>query len=178
MFREVDLVQTVRIPPSALSSNIREIVQAELYNTVEGMYTRESGLVLCVKELTSTGTGRVSQRSGYALFDVKFKAIVCKPIREQTIDAVIRGTSIQGIGADAGPVDIFIAKSRIPPHFKFDLNNSAFESTSGQTMEVLGNGTAIRVRITSDTVLADGPSLKVTATMLDPELGSLGTHSI
>ena len=90
MFWEVELTQKVRIHPNSLASDITTTtINQELRNTVEGSVTPNNGIILLVKNIISVGSGIVSFRTGYALFDVRYNAVVFHPRKGQIVDAVI-----------------------------------------------------------------------------------------
>jgi DNA-directed RNA polymerase II subunit RPB7 len=173
MFREWQLTEQIRIPPINLSSGIRETIDSELRNLVEGKVTAETGIILCITSIISTGVGFVSQRSGFAIFDVQYKGIVCCPRKDQIVDAIITSSNLNGFFAEAGPVEIFVAKKSLPEGFAYNLNTAAYENV--QTSAVLQAHTIIRVKIISTKPNPQMTKLTAVATMVGEGLGLLGT---
>jgi DNA-directed RNA polymerase subunit E'/Rpb7 len=179
MFREATLTYTIRIPPAYLSVDLPTTLKTELHNTVSGLVTRESGIILFVTNVLSTGSGRVSLRTGYALFDVVYTAIVCNPQPGQVIDGIIVGASHQGIRIEAGPVDIFISYKCLPSIFNggFDLNDSSWKSNQGPPQS-LRRGTIVRFRIVSTLPSKDLTKMTAVGSLDGQGLGILGSAPV
>ena len=168
MFWEVSLHHKIRVHPMNMSSELTtKTVQSELRSAVEGTIKADIGIILAVLKIEDLSVGKVSQRSGFAIYDVKYRALVFRPLTHQVIDAFIIGVNEHGINADAGPLEIFIAKKLMPEGFEFDMENSSF--TKGNV--VLVKGAKIRVRIISTKPHADFTKMTATATMNDKGLG-------
>ena len=178
MWREVELHQNIRIAPMFINQNIRQKIREELHSKVEGQITREYGMVLGITddEIT-TGPGRVSQRTGYVLFDVKFRALICCPSGGDIVDAEIKKVSHHGIRGEAGPVEIFVAAKNIP-NGEFDMESVVWKVASpnedgGRT--VLAPGTVIRVRIISAAPNNEMTRITAPASLMGEGLGAQGT---
>ena len=173
MWRLVDLEATVRIAPMFINAKICDKIREELHSKVEGQMTSQGGMILGITDDAITaGTGRVSQRTGYVLFDVKYKALVCAPRRGEIIDSVITHVSEQGVRADAGPLHLFVPKAQIPDGYTFDFGSNTFrDATTGAVLEV---GCAIRVRLISVGWNTERMRLISTATLKGPGLRRLG----
>lgn len=178
MFWEVTLNQSVRIHPLKLASDLTSTtIEGELRNIVEGMITAETGIILTVQKIEDIGDGIVSQRTGYAIYDVKYRALIFRPLPNQVLDAFIISVNEQGIKAAAGPLEIFIAKKCISPGFDFDIENTSFtkkvknETDNSIYTIVLMKGTRIRVKIINTKPHTDFTKLTATATINDKGLG-------
>ena len=191
MFWEVELSQKVRIHPTNLSSDIESnTLNRELRKCVEGLVTPNNGIILYVKNIISTDAGVVSFRTGFAIFDVKYNAIVFHPRRGQIIDAIITKVTALGLCAEAGPLELYIAKKCIPEWYTFDHENSSFVPVVGATPisnnqgklqqisssdprknYVLQGRTKIRVKIINAKPHTDLTKLVATASIDDEYLG-------
>lgn len=176
MFWEVTLVERVRIQPMKLANDLTETtVGDELKKRVEGRITPETGIILAVQNIESIGNGIISARSGFANFEVKYRALLFRPHKDQIVDAVIVGVTENGIRADAGPMELFIARKSINPDFEFDMENNSFTKTTRSETEnstiVLMKNTKIRVQIINTKPTTDFTKLTATAKMNEPGLG-------
>lgn len=190
MFWEVELTQKVRIHPNSLASDITTTtINQELRNTVEGSVTPNNGIILLVKNIISVGSGIVSFRTGYALFDVRYNAVVFHPRKGQIVDAVITSVIEHGFLATAGPLELFVSKRLIPEWYSYDANNSSFVPVVGQAttnsqgkLTVLGANdvrknyilaakTKIRVKIVNTKPHSDSTKLVATGNINDEFLG-------
>lgn len=178
MFWEVELNQSVRIHPMKLASDLTSnTIEAELRNIVENTITADAGIILQVRKIQGFSDGIVSQRTGFAIYDVKYTAIIYRPLPNQVIDAFIISVSEQGIKAAAGPLEIFIATKCISPGFEYDVENSSFtkkatnENDGSSYTIVLMKSNKIRVRIINTRPHTDFTKLIATGTINDVGLG-------
>jgi DNA-directed RNA polymerase subunit E'/Rpb7 len=176
MFREVELTHTIRMSPANLSVGLRERIVTELHRTVEGLVTSETGIILLITQVVTTGAGRVSERTGFVLFDVVYRALVCCPQGGQVIDGIITSVTHQGIRLEAGPVEVFVAKRSIPSHFQYD-QDCRWLSTSGQPQS-LQHGVIVRVKIINVAPTTELTKLSGAGTLLGNGLGILGSAAI
>ncbi|KAH0788137.1 DNA-directed RNA polymerase II subunit rpb7 [Histomonas meleagridis] len=194
MFWEIELSQKVRIHPTNLSRDIEtSTLGRELRKCVEGLVTPNDGIILHVQKIISFDAGFISFRTGFAIFNVKYSAIVFHPRKGQVIDAVITEVKNLGIYAEAGPLSLFIANKCMPEWYQFSWENSSFVPIVGATA-ILGNqgkvkqlttndqrknyvlqrGTKIRVKIINAKPHTDLTKLTATATIDDEYLGFIG----
>ena len=147
MFWDIELEHDVRIHPTQLSNDIKNTVIKELRQSVEGKITEESGLILKVQdELIEIKDGFVSQRTGYGVFTVRYKAIVFNPRPGRIIHAIIKTVNSQGITATAGPLDIFISADNLPDGYQPDHDYNTYKNEKYPN-QVFQNGVKIRVRL-------------------------------
>jgi DNA-directed RNA polymerase subunit E'/Rpb7 len=175
MFQEHILKHTVRVHPVNLSFGIRDTIGQELRLHVEGSITAQNAMVIRVTSVERIGMGSVSQRTGFGLFEVSYKAIVCAPRRDMVLDAVITRISTQGLHAEAGPLELFIAKPNLPPGlYVYRPEADAFVSTADDPP--LKPTTVVRIRIISTLPNAERTKLTGTASMKGIGLGPIGTR--
>jgi DNA-directed RNA polymerase subunit E'/Rpb7 len=175
MFQELLLKHIVRVHPLNLSFGIRDTIDQELRLHVEGSITAQNAMVIRVTSVERVGMGAVSQRSGFGLFDVSYKAIVCAPRRDMVLDAVITRITTQGLHAEAGPLELFVAKPNLPPGvYTFRPEADAFVSTGDDPP--LRPSTIVRIRIISTLPNAERTRLTGTASMKGVGLGPIGTR--
>jgi DNA-directed RNA polymerase II subunit RPB7 len=175
MFQELKLNHTVRIAPSSLSFGINDTIDQELRVQVEGSVTARNGMVIRVTNIDKIGVGRVSQRSGYGLFDVTYSAIVCCPCSGMVIDAIITRVSAQGFHADAGPLEVFVAKPNLLPT-RYSYRPEADSWMSNERDPPLRASTVVRVKIINTLPNAERTRLTGTGSMDGIGLGPLGTR--
>ena len=141
------------------------------------MITADTGIILTVQKIEKIGDGIVSQRTGFAIYDVKYRAIIFRPLPNQVIDAFITSVNEQGIKAEAGPLEIFVATRCISQGFEFDVENTSFtkkiknEKDGSILPIVLMKGSKIRVKIINTKPHTDFTRLTATATINDKGLG-------
>ncbi|KAG9241537.1 hypothetical protein BJ878DRAFT_545146 [Calycina marina] len=135
----------VTLHPSYFGRNMQELVTARLLKDVEGTCTG-SYYVISILDSFEVSEGKILPGSGLAEFTVGYKAVVWRPFKGETVDAIVKSVNGMGFFADAGPLPIFISKHLIPTDMKFDQNATPPQYTNNedQTIEV---GTHVRVKL-------------------------------
>lgn len=57
--------------------------------------------------------GVVDPATGFAHYDIKFSAIICRPFKGEVIDAIVTTVNKMGFFAEAGPLQIFVSNKVI-----------------------------------------------------------------
>ena len=83
------------------------------------------GYLIRIFKVISIQDGVVDQE-GDAVYTVKFKALVFKPLRGEVIDGIVTNVSKPGIHLKIGSVTAFIPHNKIPNYYKFDEDNNSF----------------------------------------------------
>lgn len=171
MFWELDRTSKVRIAPECLAKNINDVIAKELKHNEEGQITDDGYIVLAVRRVVEIGTGMISSRSGYCVFEVKYRAIVFYCHGDQVIDAVISSISSNGIRAEAGPLDIFVSNKSLPESYHHEIESSSFVDENGDA--VLRQGTKVRIQLMTVRPSHERSKLAATGKMNDESLGYL-----
>ncbi|KAL9109078.1 MAG: hypothetical protein Q9227_006169 [Pyrenula ochraceoflavens] len=145
MFFLKELSRQITIHPSFFGKQIREQLTGRLYEDVEGTCQGEY-YVICITHLLEISLGKVIPGNGQAEFTCSYRAIVWKPFKHETVDAMVSGVNAGGIFADVGPLPIFISHHLIPGDIKYDGDATPPQWTNGAD-ETIEKGTAIRVKI-------------------------------
>ena len=66
-----------------------ETVKKKLFTEVEGTCTGKHGFVIAVTTIDNIGLGAIQPGRGFALYPVKYKAIVFRPFKGEVTDAVV-----------------------------------------------------------------------------------------
>ncbi len=101
-------------------------------------------LVLAIDE-ANIGRGLVDHLTGKTRYEVEYDAIVFRPFKNEVLDAVVKVCTSQGIFAQAGPQDVFVARHYIPPDFDFRPEDAAYVSTD--TGAVIRADANLRVKV-------------------------------
>lgn len=59
--------------------------------------------------MEQVGTGKVHDSYGLTSFEVKYKAIVLKPFKNEVMDAVVESVNKMGFFANVGPLQVFVS---------------------------------------------------------------------
>jgi DNA-directed RNA polymerase II subunit RPB7 len=60
-----------------------------LYEEVEGTCSGRYGYIIAVVSVESVGKGVLQSNTGFALYEIEYKAIVFKPFKNQVVDGIV-----------------------------------------------------------------------------------------
>jgi hypothetical protein len=84
MFFLKEETKVITMHPSYFGPNMREFLIARLNEEEEGRCTGDH-FVICVMDMVDIGEGRVVPSSGSAEYTIKYRAIIWKPFRGETV---------------------------------------------------------------------------------------------
>lgn len=100
MFFLKEETKVITMHPSYFGPNMREFLIARLNEEEEGRCTGDH-FVICVMDMVDIGEGRVVPSSGSAEYTIKYRAIIWKPFRGETVRiSGARGARLLGAIAD------------------------------------------------------------------------------
>ncbi|KAI0165972.1 RNA polymerase Rpb7-like domain-containing protein [Xylariaceae sp. FL1272] len=157
MFFLYNLERRVTLHPSYFGKNMHELVTGKLLKDVEGTCTG-SYYIISIMDTFDISEGRILPGSGLAEFTVGYRAVVWRPFKGETVDAVVVSVNQHGFFAEAGPLRIFVSThihdidracrilQLIPQEIRWDPNATPPQFTNNEdtTIEV---GTHVRVKI-------------------------------
>lgn len=109
MFFLKEETKVITLHPSYFGPNVREYLINRLNEEEEGRCTGDH-FVICVMDMVDIGEGRVLPSGGHAEYTIKYRAIIWKPFRGETVDAIVTSVKPTGIFTLAGPLSVFIAR--------------------------------------------------------------------
>ncbi|KAL6230413.1 RNA polymerase Rpb7 [Aspergillus navahoensis] len=109
MFFLKEETKVITLHPSYFGPNVREYLINRLNEEEEGRCTGDH-FVICVMDMVDIGEGRVLPGNGQAEYTIKYRAIIWKPFRGETVDALVTSVKPTGIFTLAGPLSVFIAR--------------------------------------------------------------------
>jgi DNA-directed RNA polymerase II subunit RPB7 len=84
MFFLKEETKVISLHPSFFGPNMREYLITRLNEEEEGRCTGDH-FVICVMDMVDIGEGRVIPSSGNAEYTIKYRAIIWKPFRGETV---------------------------------------------------------------------------------------------
>lgn len=84
MFFLKEETKVITLHPSYFGPNVREYLITRLNEEEEGRCTGDH-FVICVMDMVDIGEGRVLPSSGQAEYTIKYRAIIWKPFRGETV---------------------------------------------------------------------------------------------
>jgi len=124
---------------------MQELVTRKLLSDVEGTCTG-TYYIISIVDAFDISEARVLPGNGLSEFTVGYRAVVWRPFKGETIDAVVVSVNQHGFFAEAGPLRIFVSSHLIPDEVKWDPNATPQEFTDGEDTHIKF-GTHVRVKI-------------------------------
>jgi len=169
MFFVVNLTKSLLIHPSSFGPKLHDQVRKALYSSVEGTVDTHYGFIVMVAEILPILAGEI-QEGGYAKFDVSYKAIVYRPIRNEIVEGIVAHVDQLGIRVTVGAMTVFIYKDQIPSDMVFDATTSSYTAESDQTISIKP-ATRLRLRLTG--LRFDATEIFGVGTIKEDFLGSI-----
>lgn len=141
--------EQIIMDPSSLGKELENLIRGELIDKVQGSVTHKYGYIICVIKILEIGKGKILDTSGDVIFNVKYKAVVMKPMKNEIIEGVVEKVERYGINVTAGVLrKIFISTNHFPGDFTFNENSNSFKSNELNDDEIKVDS-EIRFRITN-----------------------------
>jgi DNA-directed RNA polymerase II subunit RPB7 len=83
------LTHTINLHPQYFGPQIKEFLVKRLYEEVEGTCSGRYGYIIAVVSVESIGKGVLQSNTGFALYEIEYKAIVFKPFKNQVVDGIV-----------------------------------------------------------------------------------------
>ncbi|KAK4086649.1 hypothetical protein Purlil1_9039 [Purpureocillium lilacinum] len=145
MFFLYNMERRVTLHPSYFGRNMHELVTSKLLKDVEGTCAG-SYYIISIMDTFDISEGRILPGNGLAEFTVGYRAVVWRPFKGETVDAVVYSINPQGFFAQAGPLRLFVSAHLIPSDIKWDPNATPPQFTNNEDT-VIEPGTHVRVKI-------------------------------
>jgi len=171
MFFLYNLQREVTLHPSFFGKNMHELVTTRLLKDVEGTCTGQY-YIITVMDTFDISEGRILPGSGLAEFTVGYRAVVWRPFKEETVDAIVTSVTKMGFFASVGPLNIFVASQMIPTEIKFDPNAMPPQFTNNED-SVIEKGSDIRIKLKG--IRSDVGHMHAVGTIKEDFLGCLAT---
>ncbi|KAH6565436.1 hypothetical protein BASA50_010938 [Batrachochytrium salamandrivorans] len=178
MFFLKQLTHTINLHPQFFGPQIKAFLTRRLYEEVEGTCSGQFGYIISVVDIVDVGKGVLQSNTGFAQFQVLYKAIVFKPFKNQVVDGIVTTVNKIGFWADVGPLQVFISSHLIPGYLKFDSNSNppAYVGEGqefGEASLRVEKGATVRLRIVGTRV--DATEIFAIGTIKEDFLGPAQT---
>lgn len=171
MFFLHNLQRQVTLHPSFFGKNMHELVTSRLLKDVEGTCTGHY-YIITVMDTFDISEGRILPGTGLAEFTVGYRAVVWRPFKEETVDAIVTSVNKMGFFAVVGPLSIFVAAQMIPSEIKFDPNATPPQFTNNED-SVIEKGSDIRIKLKG--IRSDVGTMHAVGTIKEDFLGCLAS---
>lgn len=171
MFYHLELNHELSLHPRYFGDQLVETVKQKLFCDVEGTCTGKYGFVIAITSIDSIGDGMIESSTGFATYQLKFKAIVFRPFKNEVLDGVVEQVNKVGIFVKTGPLSCFISRHSIPNDMAFDsVQGSGCYKTADDSLTIQAE-THIRYKVVGTRV--DASDIFAIATLMDDYLGPL-----
>lgn len=128
---------------------MNKYLRDKLLTDVEGTCSGQFGFIVSVLDSVdiNVGKGKIIPSSGYAEFEVQYRAIVWKPFKGEVVDGIVSKVEKIGIFVDVGPLEVFIAVQTLPSELQFNSSNNP-PAYMGDD-QLITKGSKIRLKITA-----------------------------
>ncbi len=170
MFYVYTVRDTVRVPPSKLSGDLKKAVLEELKEVYEGTVDEDMGVIIAVTGVKEVGEGKIIWGDGGVYVDTVFDVLTFLPLLNEVVDGFITDITEFGAFARIGPLDGLIHVSQIMDDFvRYDPSVPAFiGKESNRTLRI---GDMVRARIVTVSLKESIADTKIGLTMRQPGLG-------
>ncbi|KAJ3309216.1 DNA-directed RNA polymerase II subunit [Blyttiomyces sp. JEL0837] len=144
------LTHVIQLHPQYFGPRMREYLVKRLHEEVEGTCSGRFGYVISVVEVVEVGHGVLQTASGFAEFNITYKAIVFKPFKNQVVDGVVTTVNRMGFFADVGPLQVFVSAHLLQAGMQWDANANppAYVGTLQASLDLrIEKGESVRIRI-------------------------------
>ncbi|MGC9133129.1 MAG: DNA-directed RNA polymerase [Nanopusillaceae archaeon] len=170
MFYEIQLTDVVRIPPTELKGDVKDMIEKTLVNTYIGTSSKDYGIIVTIKSVDEISDGIMIFEDGGVYYKVKFTVISYIPLISEITYGIVSSIADFGAFINIGPIDGLVHISQVMDD---DVSVSGKEALIGKnSRRILKVNDMVITRII--TVSYKGiSSLRVALTMKQPGLGKL-----
>lgn len=167
MFFIRELEKTITLHPSYFGPHMRDYLIHKLHDDVEGSCTGQF-FIICVIDHEQISPGKIIPGRGDAEFTIHYKAIVYRPFRGETVDAVVTSVNKMGFFAEVGALQCFVSKQAIPSEIPFDETANPPQYSDGGE-QVINKGAHVRMKLVG--IRSDVGKMYATASIKEDYLG-------
>jgi DNA-directed RNA polymerase II subunit RPB7 len=149
MFFLKQLSRDLLLHPMHFGPKLHDIIRLRLIEEVEGTSMGKYGYVITVTEVRDEdiGKGVIQDNSGFVCFNIRYRAILFRPFKNQVLDAVVTVVNQLGFFADVGPLQVFVSRHAMPTDLNngYDHENNAWISDDREVE--IRKGCGVRLKI-------------------------------
>ncbi|KAK5117579.1 hypothetical protein LTR62_005001 [Meristemomyces frigidus] len=145
MFFVKTLEDHLTLHPSFFGSQAKQYVTDLLYTQNEGKNTGVM-MIIAIIDVLDISEPKIMPGTGYAMYDISYRAIVWRPFRGEVVDGLVRNVVAGGFFVDVGGLNCFVSRQLIPKQLKYTVEGAtpSFTDNIDQTIE---HGSQVRLRI-------------------------------
>ncbi len=173
MYQLTTREKSVRIPPAKLGEDIDQVLNELTWQSFEGRIESGDMLTTIITNVEPVDQGRIVHGDGAVYQDVKYEALVFKPMIQEVVEGTVCEILKFGAFIRFGPLDGLLHISQImDDRIDADMDNQRL--VGKDTKRFLKVGDKVRVRIVALSLNERNPrESKIGLTMRQPGLGKL-----
>mmetsp|Transcript_17187 Transcript_17187/g.47964 ORF Transcript_17187/g.47964 Transcript_17187/m.47964 type:complete len:176 (+) Transcript_17187:247-774(+) len=146
MFFYLTLDKEIELHPQHFGPHMRQTLEEQLKQRLEGTCTAKHGFIICVTQLLEVQKGLIMEGTGHACFKVDYGCIVFRPFKNEVLDALVTAVTNMGFFASIGPLTVFVSSHCIPDDFRYSSQTEDFISEDEKSR--IEKDSEVRLRIT------------------------------
>ncbi len=173
MYKMVERLDTVRIPPKLLGAPLKEVVEELTHDSFEGKIDKDNNLTILATGIEPVGSGRIVHGDGAVYQQVRFHALVFKPELHEVVQGKVCEVLRFGAFVRFGPLDGLLHISQIMDD-RIDIDEANNRLVGKDTKRDLKTGDIVRARIVAISINeVNYRESKIGLTMRQPGLGKI-----
>ena len=173
MYKMVERVDTVRIPPKQLGISLNDVVEELTHESFEGKIDKDNNLTILATDINPVGSGRIVHGDGAVYQEVNFRALVFKPELHEVVQGKVCEVLRFGAFVRFGPLDGLLHISQIMDD-RIDIDEANNRLVGKDTKRDLRTGDIVRARIVAISINeVNYRESKIGLTMRQPGLGKI-----
>ncbi|NPA86394.1 MAG: DNA-directed RNA polymerase [Candidatus Diapherotrites archaeon] len=170
MFYLYTVRDSVAVPPSKLSGDLKEAVLSQLKEDLEGRVDEDMGVIVAVTKVKEVGDAVIIPGDPNVFVDTVFEVLTYLPLLQEVVDGYVVDVAEFGLFVRIGPMDGLVHMSQIMDDYvRYDPSIPAF--IGRETGRMVGMKDKVRARIVTVSLKETIAESKVGLTMRQPGLG-------
>jgi DNA-directed RNA polymerase II subunit RPB7 len=139
--------ESVTLPPEFLVPGVADLVQYRIRQKLEGTCSPQHGYVLAILSAAPKSPGNVQPGVGSVRFEVRCRALIAYPIRNQVLDVTVGNVTKVGFFGMAGPVQVFVSNKLLAKEYRYEATSIPPCYRADELGLRIGAGDKVRVRV-------------------------------
>ena len=169
MYREITIVDTVRIPPNRFGEDQRKVIKEILQENYEGILDKDLGVIIAITGISNVDVGQIIPGDGASYHKTEFSALVYLPVVGELVEAEVVEIVDFGAFVRLGPMDGLVHISQVTDDYIVRDRKQGI-LVGKETKRILREGDKVRARVVTVSMKGSGTS-KIGLSMRQPGLG-------
>lgn len=171
MYREVKIVDTVRIPPNRFGEDQQKVIKEILQEHYEGILDKDLGVIIAITGISKVGVGQIIPGDGASYHETEFNALVYMPVVGELVEAEVVEIVDFGAFVRLGPMDGLVHISQVTDDYIVRDRKQGI-LVGKESKRILREGDKVRARVVTVSMKGSSTS-KIGLSMRQPGLGKL-----